>query len=337
MYEKYTEKINFYNSNEYENFLKEKSVLDAKQFLNSAVIYLNYAINTETLYKDIGKKTVSEANQNPFYNCVNILESKYNAHTILNKCALEWFFHVSNAMDCLLQYTNSALNLQIPIKKVKKEIVSDKLNSYPEISQALETLWSDSVIEHIRNIYNYSKHTLDLYGNSDFFDVFNGKRDIIIPKFIYRKKFNNKKPVSEFFEYFKEFLNLYSDVLNHIDKYLQSAKPIPNRWYIDNMRINGHLFENPNTNFNSITLNANFADDGEHAGNYYIKNPLFNLNDTIYIMPIHSKNIGQHLGKLNRIEIKQSGKTIGYIEIDDKEITTSALTYQKYKYIAKKP
>ena len=26
MYEKYTEKINFYNSNEYENFLKEKSV-----------------------------------------------------------------------------------------------------------------------------------------------------------------------------------------------------------------------------------------------------------------------------------------------------------------------
>ena len=79
--------------------MREKCVLDARQFLYSSQLYLNYAIITAKLYEDIGKKNISEGEKNPFYNSVEVLGWNYNAHTILNKLTLEWVSHISNSLD----------------------------------------------------------------------------------------------------------------------------------------------------------------------------------------------------------------------------------------------
>ena len=60
MKQEYTDKMKYYQGKEYENFLREKCVLDARQFLYSSQLYLNYAIITAKLYEDIGKKNISE-------------------------------------------------------------------------------------------------------------------------------------------------------------------------------------------------------------------------------------------------------------------------------------
>lgn len=56
MKQEYTDKMKYYQGKEYENFLREKCVLDARQFLYSSQLYLNYAIITAKLYEDIGEK-----------------------------------------------------------------------------------------------------------------------------------------------------------------------------------------------------------------------------------------------------------------------------------------
>ena len=99
MKQEYTDKMKYYQGKEYENFLREKCVLDARQFLYSSQLYLNYAIITAKLYEDIGKKNISEGEKNPFYNSVEVLGWNYNAHTILNKLTLEWVSHISNSLD----------------------------------------------------------------------------------------------------------------------------------------------------------------------------------------------------------------------------------------------
>ena len=42
MKQAYTDKMKYYQGKEYENFLREKCVLDARQFLYSSQLYLNY-------------------------------------------------------------------------------------------------------------------------------------------------------------------------------------------------------------------------------------------------------------------------------------------------------
>lgn len=66
MKQEYIDKMNYYQGKEYENFLREKCVLDARQFLFSSQLYLNYASITEKLYEDIGKKNISESEKNRF-------------------------------------------------------------------------------------------------------------------------------------------------------------------------------------------------------------------------------------------------------------------------------
>ena len=61
MKQAYTDKMKYYQGQEYENFLREKCVLDARQFLYSSQLYLNYAIITANLYEEIGKKNISES------------------------------------------------------------------------------------------------------------------------------------------------------------------------------------------------------------------------------------------------------------------------------------
>ena len=58
MKQAYTDKMKYYQGKEYENFLREKCVLDARQFLYSSQLYLNYAkdivdyMHEEKAYKE---------------------------------------------------------------------------------------------------------------------------------------------------------------------------------------------------------------------------------------------------------------------------------------------
>ena len=332
MKQEYTDKMNYYQSKDYESLLKEKNVLDAKQFLYTSMLYLNYTVIAAKLYEDIGKKTISENPENSFYNSVNVLEWHYNAHTILNKCALEWFSHISNALDCLLQYINSALNLGIPTKTVGYKMVVDKVKNMGDIICSINNLWSNDTVVHIQSIYNYSKHTLNLYGGSSFIDTLNGQRDILIPCFRYREKEYPEKAVSSFIDFYESFIGLYLDVLNHIDTEISGRTSVSNRYYIDAMKIDEHLMGELSLP-QSITLNAKFKEDGVHIEKFWIENPSFPLTGEIQIMPSHSKNIGQHMGKIDIIEIKSNNQFIGRLELQSK-VDNSILAYHKYKFIS---
>lgn len=332
MKQEYTDKMNYYQSKDYESLLKEKNVLDAKQFLYTSMLYLNYTVIAAKLYEDIGKKTFSENSENPFYNSVNVLEWNYNAHTLLNKCALEWISHISNALDCLLQYINSALNLNIPTKSVGLKNVVDKIKNMGEINHSINNLWSNDTVVHIQSIYNYSKHTLALYGGSSFTDVINGQRDILIPNFRYKGNEYPEKSVTGFIDFYETFIGLYLDVLDHIDEILSGRTPVPNRYYIDAMKIDEHLMGELSLP-QSLILNAKFKEDGEHIEKFWIENPAFPLTGEIQIMPSHSKNIGQHMGKIDIIEIKSNNQFVGRLELQSK-VDNSILAYHKYKFIS---
>ncbi len=332
MKKEYTDKMNHYQSEEYELFLKNKNVLDAKQFLHTSMLYLNYTVIAAKLYEDIGKKTISESSKNPFYNSVNVLGWNYNAHTLLNKCALEWVSHISNSLDCLLQYINSALNLGFSAKAVALRKIIDKVKDNDKISRSINNLWKNDTVVHIQSIYNYSKHTLDLYGGSSFMDVIEGQRDIHIPTFRYREHEYPEIAVSSFIDFYEKFIELYLDVLNCIHSILSEREPIANRYYIDAMKIEGHLLgETPLPQ--SIVLCARFKEDGKHIEKFWIENPPFSLTGEIQIMQSRKKNIGQHMGKIDIIEVQSDNQSIGYLELQS-TVDNSILEYHKYKFIS---
>ena len=62
----YTDRINKYQKQEYEAFLKQKKVLDAWQFLHSSLLYFNYALITQRLFEDASAKCTEES-RNPLY------------------------------------------------------------------------------------------------------------------------------------------------------------------------------------------------------------------------------------------------------------------------------
>lgn len=69
----------------------------------------------------------------------------------------------------------------------------------------------------MRSVYNYEKHTLDLYGGSSFADVISGQRDIRIPDFKYRSNIQKSKSTSEMIGYYENFIGLYIDVMESVD------------------------------------------------------------------------------------------------------------------------
>lgn len=239
MKQEYTDKMKAYQRPEYEAFLKEKCVLDAKQFLKSSMIYLNYALMTAKLYDDVGKKNIAESNKDPFYNVVEVLGWHYDAHTLLNKLTLEWVSHISNSLDCLLQYINAALHLGLPIKSVSEIRLLDTVSSFPSVKDAMESLWNDETFNYIRSVYNFSKHTLDLYGGSTLLDVLNGKRDIHIPDFKYRDTVYKEKSTGELINYYETFIGKYINLMDAVDLALQKSLPISNRYHITKMIIDG--------------------------------------------------------------------------------------------------
>lgn len=332
MKQEYTDKMRTYQESEYENFLKEKCVLDARQFLNSSLLYLNYALITAKLYEDIGKKNITESNQNPMHNTVEVLGWNYDAHRFLNKLTLEWISHIGNSLDCLLQYVNSALNLGLQVGGVTKDRVIKELSNNVCVKNAIEALWTDDTINYIRSVYNFSKHTLVLYGGSSFLDVVNGQRDIHIPDFKYRKKVYNSRTTSELIDYYEKFIEKYIDVMNVVDSYLRNSSKILNRFYIGKIIIDESVL-GEGENISDIILHAEFETDGEHIKRYWIEDPSFDTSKIIEIMPPHSKTIGQHLGVIAKIEVIEHGNKIGELQVDLSKIDTSVLSYHKYKFV----
>lgn len=332
MKQEYTNKMKFYQGKEYENLLRKKCVLDARQFLYSSQLYLNYALITAKLYEDIGKKNISEGERNPFYNRVEVLGWNYNAHTILNKLTLEWVSHISNSLDCLLQYINAALNLKRKHKDVRIENIAKELEKFPQINCCVKALWENEIVCYIRSVYNYGKHTLDLYGGSSFMDVILGQRDICIPDFKYRNNIYKSKSTSELIGYYENFVGLYIDVMESIDSVLQKSEPICNRYHVEKMIIDGHTMGECE-NKQDIVLYAEFDSDGIHIKKYWVEDLQFETDSDVEIMLPHSKTIGQHFDGITIIEVIVNKDKVGELHMDSDCLENSVLRYHKYKYV----
>lgn len=331
MKKEYTEKMNAYQTPEYEAFLKEKCVLDAKQFLQSSMIYLNYALMTARLYDDVGKKNIAQSNKDPFYNIVEVLGWHYDAHTLLNKLTLEWVSHISNSLDCLLQYINAALHLELPIKSVSEKRLLDKLSAFQPVKDAMESLWNDETINYIRSVYNFSKHTLDLYGGSTLLDVLNGKRDIHIPDFKYRNTIYKEKSTSELINYYETIIGKYIDLMDAVDLALQNATPIPNRYHVEKMIIDGNALGEIKGN-TDIVLYSSFNTSETHKSSFWIEDLKLTENQVVEIMPPHTSRSGQYLEYIDTIEVMNNGIKVGELTTVSTEIDTSVLSYNKYVY-----
>lgn len=333
MKQEYIDKMKYYQGKEYENFLREKCVLDARQFLYSSQLYLNYAIITAKLYEDIGKKNISEGEKNPFYNSVEVLGWNYNAHTILNKLTLEWVSHISNSLDCLLQYINASLNLGLKQKAVTEGNMHRKLEKMPQINSYVEKLWENEIVCYIRSVYNYGKHTLDLYGGSSFADVISGQRDIRIPEFKYRGNIYKSKSTSELIGYYENFIGLYIDVMESVDFVLKNSEPVCNRYHVGKMVVDGHAMGECE-NKQDIVLYAEFDSDGIHIKKYWVEDIKFENDSDIEIMLSPSKTIGQHFDGITSIEVIINKDKVGELHMDSDCLENSILRYHKYKYVA---
>ena len=332
MKQEYIDKMKYYQGKDYEKFLREKCVLDARQFLYSSQLYLNYALITAKLYEDIGKKNISESEKNPFYNSVEVLGWNYNAHTILNKLTLEWVSHISNSLDCLLQYINASLNLRLTQKAVTEGNICIKLEKFPHINDCVKRLWEDEIICYIRSVYNYGKHTLDLYGGSSLEDIISGKRDIRIPDFKYRSNIYKSKSTGELIGYYENFIGLYIDVMECIDSVLKNSEPVCNRYHVGEMIIDGHAM-GAVENKQDIVLYAKFDSDGIHIKKYWVENMKFENDSVIEIMLSPSKTIGQHFDRIALIEVIEKQEKVGELRMDSECLDNSVLCYHKYKYV----
>lgn len=328
MKQEYTDKLLKYQQNEFELFLREKGVLDAKQFLHASLLYLNYAVITEKLYRDAGEKNIVESKKNPFYNTVEIMGWSYNAHTILNKFTMEWISHISNSLDCILQYINSALNLGWKHKEVTIERIRNKVDTFDSIKNAINDFWEDSIVAYIRSVYNYSKHTMDLYGGSSFTDTLTGLRDIRIPDFRFRKEVHTTKSITELMDYYETFIQKYVEVLDCVKQELMKRTPVEQRLHIGQVIIDGHILGEKQLD-EDIILNAEFADDGKHIKRFWIEK---DISCDVEIMMLHNKTIGQHMGGISKIELIRDGNIVGRLKSDITNIENSTLQYLKYEY-----
>ena len=256
----------------------------------------------------------------------------YNAHTILNKLTLEWVSHISNSLDCLLQYINASLNLRLTQKAVTEGNICIKLEKFPHINDCVKRLWEDEIICYIRSVYNYGKHTLDLYGGSSLEDIISGKRDIRIPDFKYRSNIYKSKSTGELIGYYENFIGLYIDVMECIDSVLKNSEPVCNRYHVGEMIIDGHAM-GAVENKQDIVLYAKFDSDGIHIKKYWVENMKFENDSVIEIMLSPSKTIGQHFDRIALIEVIEKQEKVGELRMDSECLDNSVLCYHKYKYV----
>ena len=331
MKQEYTDKMKAYQQPEYEAFLKEKCVLDAKQFLQASLIYLYYALATAKLFDDVGKKNIEESNKDPFYNVVEILGWHYDAHKLLNILPVEWVSHISNSLDCLLQYINAALHLKLPIKSVSEKRLIDKLPSFQSVKNATESLWNDETVNYIRSVYNFSKHTLDLYGGSSLLDALNGKRDIHIPDFKYRNTVYKGKSTGELIDYYETFIGKYIDLIDAVDLALRNSLPIISRYHITKMIIDGNSLGEV-TDDTDLALYVEHNKGGKNTTRFWVGDLHLTSGQTVEIMPPSISRSGQYLEYIGKYEVVKGGTTIGELTTVSNKIDSSVLLYNEYIY-----
>jgi len=336
----YTAKMLSYQDEAHQKLLKDKCVLDAWQFLHSSLVYLRYALITEQLYKDAGKKAVADSNGNPTSNRVEIMGFGYETNYILNKFSMEWIVHISNAMDCLLQYVNASLNLGLKVKNVYFDAVIKQLNSknFQQIVSALNNMYREKHNEYIRAAYNYSKHTGNIFGCSNLLEHQNGRYKITFPEFRYRGEDYDSTEIDSLIGNYENFIGEYIDVLDVVDAQLKVSSPVNNRLHITELIVDGHSM-GKKIDITDITLSIQSAVDGVHIARCWIDNPSFSLTQEVQIFPVHHKIYGQHMGFIKKIEIVQNGSKLGYLELKSDTNTnkamldTSVLSYHKYNFV----
>lgn len=334
------DRIDFYQSSWYEKLLTTKRILDSKQFLHSSLLYLKYATITARLYNDTREQNCVEANEKGtvIYPGVSVLGREYDVQWILNKLVLEWISHISNSLDCLMQYVSAALNLEIEVESVSKNTVYDRIegkySSNCPILSTLNRVWTDTIISHIHSAYNMSKHILDLFGPSNLTDVLlDGRRDIKVPSFVYRGKKYDDIYASSFMSYYDTTIaDLYVDVLDAVYDYVFIMSPVPNRFHIGRLNIDGQYIGDSSAN-DDITLFYEMDQTTKLAKRLWIENPPFNYSNAssiIEIMPLHRTAVGQQLSFISSIECYENGKRIGVLRQRKSKLRTSTLGYHKY-------
>lgn len=324
----YTDRINRYQKQEYEEFLKQKKVLDAWQFLHSSLLYFNYALITQRLFENASAKCAEES-RNPLYNNIKILGWNYPASVLLNKFALEWIMHISNSLDCILQYTNAALNLSLENKSVSQKSVIDKTIDKHQVQRAIKELFGDEAVKYIKSLNNYSKHTEDLFGGFYFPDLMQSKRNIRFPDFRFNGNLFEARTIVGLFDRYEEIIKKYLDLLDSIDAALKGSLPIPNRFYIGGYIIDGQATAEAQTS--DLVMNVQLDNNHNKAIRYWMENCTFPTDLPVEIMPYHTKNTGTHFEHIDQIEIinqgSYSGKLIAYQKLD-----RSVLAFHKYYY-----
>lgn len=327
----YTDRINKYQNQEYEAFLKQKKVLDAWQFLHSSLLYFNYALITQRLFEDASAKCTEES-RNPLYNNIQVLGWNYPANVLLNKFALEWITHISNSIDCILQYTNAALNMGISHGKVSKNSVLGMLGNDHPIKNAIKSLYDDEAVKYIKSLNNYSKHTEDLFGGFFFPDLMQSKRNIHFPSFRFNGDLFESRTIVGLFDHYEEVIKKYLSLLDSIDAALKESLPIPNRFYIGGYIIDGQVTAEAQAT-SDLVVNVQLGNGQNKAIRYWIENCTFSSDSPVEIMPYHTKNTGTHFEHIDEIEVFNHGAFSGKLVIIQTS-DRSVLAFHKYNYEA---
>lgn len=335
MKQEYTQRMKAYDTKEYQLFLKEKCVLDAYQFLHSSGLYLNYALITKQMYEDVIKSNFAQNDGALFDFTVEILGFHYDVYKVLNKMALEWISHISNAVDCLLQYINAALDLRLERAEVTKSTIKEKLRKkHGQTWAALNTLQADSTVSYIRDAYNYSKHTINLYGGSDFFAAFEKKRYINFPAFRHKKKAHPPKSISELFDYYENFIKLYLDVLDSVNTELTNTSPTKDRFHIGTLIIDGHPCGISDLALQTdIALYSSTDSTTGRVKQNWLQDMCLSDGEYIEIFSPVYKTSGQCMNYYKSIDVVNNGVLVGYLCANEPE--TSTLSYYKYQYHSK--
>lgn len=345
-----TDRMAAYHTQEFQKFLKEKNVLDAYQFLHSSSLYLNYALISEQMYRDAVGQNFSQNNRNPFDPTVTVLGFRYNIYKLLNKFTLEWVSHVSNAVDMLLQYINSALHLRLAYADVKISNVINAIQSHQALLDAFSRLIHDDTVAYIRAVYNYSKHTLNLYGGSNFFAALNGDRYINIPEFRYRGKEYPSRCISTLFDRYESFVDKYLAVLDCVYSLLNDTPPVPNRYHIGSIVVDGNVCNATDILFDSdISLYDETDPNSQLVTKVWVENILLSAGDHIEIFPANHTRTGQSIKHIDLIDVLNGGKKVGTLKLCSADVhkpqkqknistkhqpvlETSALSYHCYSF-----
>ena len=327
----YTDRINKYQKQEYEAFLKQKKVLDAWQFLHSSLLYFNYALITQRLFEDASAKCTEES-RNPLYNNIQVLGWNYPANVLLNKFALEWITHISNSIDCILQYTNAALNLGLEHKSVSQRNILDKTVDHHQVQRAIKELFGDETVKYIKSLNNYSKHTEDLFGGFYFPDLMQSKRNIRFPDFRFNGNIFEARTIVGLFDHYEEIIKKYIGLLDFIDTALKESLPIPNRFYIGGYIIDGQVTAEAKET-SDLVVNVQLDNAHHKAIRYWMENCAFSSDSPVEIMPYHTKNIGTHFERIDEIEVFNQGAFSGTLVVCQKS-DRSVLAFHKYNYEA---